>query len=112
MKILNYAFILLVPVLGLQAQSFTEKITKELSFGKSPDQNTLMVANINGDINVTGYDGDRIIIEVNKEVRAKTPARLEKGKAVSLGVIDRADTIILYVDGICSSFRKQKRNSR
>ncbi|HYG17548.1 MAG TPA: hypothetical protein VD816_01415 [Ohtaekwangia sp.] len=107
MKILNYTIVILLCSGGLHAQTFTEKITRELSFGQRSEQNTLIVANINGDVNVTGYDGDKIVVEINKSVRAKTEPRLAKGKAISLGVIDRADTVILFVNGLCTAFNKQ-----
>lgn len=94
------------------AQSFTEKITKELSFEKKGVENALMVANINGSIKVTGYDGDKILIEVTRTIKAKTPDRLEKGKAqIKLGIIDRADTLILYTEGLCSQFGKTSKKN-
>src|SRR6187551_1031819 len=96
-KILNVMIVLSLPLLSV-AQSFTEKITKELTFEKKGPQNALMVMNIDGDIKVEGYDGDKIIVEVEKIINGKTEARLEKGKAeIQLGVLDRADTIMLYV---------------
>jgi len=93
------------------AQQFNETIKKELAFEKKSDKNALMVANINGSIKVEGYDGDKIMVEVNKEIMAKTNDRLEKGKnEIQLGVIDLADTLILYVKGSCSDFGR--RNQR
>ena len=75
------------------AQTFTETIKKELAFEKKADSNLLMVFNLNGDVTIEGYDGDKIIVEVEKRIKGKTEARLEKGKSqVQLGVIDRADT--------------------
>ncbi|MBZ0246463.1 MAG: hypothetical protein K8H85_10985, partial [Cyclobacteriaceae bacterium] len=72
---------------------------------------------INGSIKVEGYDGDKIVVEVNKEILAKTNDRLEKGKnEIQLGVIDLADTLILYVKGTCSDFgrgnQRYHRNER
>ncbi len=94
------------------AQQFNEKITRELSFEKKSPDNAVMVANINGSVKVIGYEGDKILVEVNKSVHAKTEARLAKGKEeVKLGVIDRADTLILYVADACNSFGR-KNNSR
>lgn len=94
------------------AQSFTEKITKELSFEKKGVDNALMIANINGSIKVTGYDGDKVLIEVTRTIKAKTPERLEKGKAqIKLGIIDRADTLILYTEGLCSRFGKTSKKN-
>lgn len=99
------------------AQQFNETIKKELAFEKKSDKNALMIANINGSIKVEGYDGDKIVVEVNKEILAKTNDRLEKGKnEIQLGVIDLADTLILYVKGTCSDFgrgnQRYHRNER
>ncbi|HRK54491.1 MAG TPA: hypothetical protein PK185_11295 [Cyclobacteriaceae bacterium] len=99
------------------AQQFNETIKKELAFEKKSDKNALMIANINGSIKVEGYDGDKIVVEINKEILAKTNDRLEKGKnEIQLGVIDLADTLILYVKGTCSDFgrgnQRYHRNER
>ena len=91
----------------LNAQMHTEKITREFSFEKKSVDNAVIIANINGNVKVVGYSGDKILVEVNKSISAKTDARLEKGKTdLKLGVLDLADTIILYVDGICGGFTK------
>lgn len=89
------------------AQSFTDKTTKELSFEKKGIDNALIIANINGGIKVAGYEGDKVLIEVTRTIKAKTTERLEQGKAqLKLGILDRADTIILYTEGICNRFGK------
>src|SRR6187549_1831806 len=89
----------------LMAQTHTEKISREFVLEKKSADNTLIVANINGDVKVTSYEGDKIVIEVTKTIRAKTDARLEKGKSeIQLGVIDRVDTLVLFVEGPCISF--------
>ena len=97
------------------AQDFTDKITRQFTFDKPSPDNALIVSNINGGIKVTGYDGDKIVLEVTKTIKAKTSERLEKGKSeVQLGVIDRADTIVLYVTDGCHEFRRNagKRHER
>jgi hypothetical protein len=95
----------LVATQAVLAQQFSEKITKEFTFEKPSQNNTLMIANINGDVKVVGYDGTKILVEVNKQIFAKTEARLEKGKQdLALGVVDRADTIILYTQMGCQEF--------
>lgn len=93
------------------AQTHREKINKELVFEKKSTSNALMIFNINGDVKVTGYAGDKIIVEVEKVINGKTEARLASGKEeIQLGVMDRADTILLYVQGVCSEFGKRQRN--
>ena len=83
----------------LMAQTHTEKISREFALEKKSPDNTLIVANINGDVKVISYEGDKIVVEVTKTIRAKTDARLEKGKSeIQLGVIDRVDTLVLFVE--------------
>src|SRR6478736_4983845 len=95
------------------AQTFTDKISKEYSFEKKGVQNALMVANINGDVNVTGYEGDKVIVEVTRTITAKTYERLEQGKAeLTMGFIDRADTLLFFVEGGCNEFGRNNRNRK
>jgi hypothetical protein len=89
------------------AQTHTEKITREFSFEKVSPDNALMIANINGDVKVVGYEGTKIQVEITKTISGKTQTRVEEGKtAIQLGVIDEVDSIILYVEGSCSTFSK------
>jgi hypothetical protein len=110
-------FLLIVCVIAptpglLLAQSFSEKINRELTFEKKTTANTLIILNVDGYVRVEGYTGDKIVVDVNKQIYGKTDARVEKGKTeIQLGVIDRADTIILYVQGICNEFGKMRRNN-
>lgn len=100
--------VFLMASVQLNAQSYTEKITREFSFEKKSPDNALIIANINGDVKVVGYAGEKILVEVNKSIGAKTAARLDKGKTeIKLGILDLADSIILYVDGICGGFGRQ-----
>jgi DUF4097 and DUF4098 domain-containing protein YvlB len=92
----------------LSAQTHTEKITKEFTFEKKGPDNALFIANINGSVVVEGYTGDKILVEVSKTIHGKTDARLQKGKQeIQLGSIDRADTLIFYVEDGCSEFGKK-----
>ncbi|NOT73956.1 MAG: hypothetical protein HOP08_03440 [Cyclobacteriaceae bacterium] len=99
--------------LSVSAQSFTEKITKEFSFDKKGPQNALMVFNINGNVKVEGYSGDKILVEVERTITGKTTERLERGKQeIQLGVSHQADTIMLYVNSPCNEFGKNVKNDR
>ncbi len=92
----------------LMAQTYNEKISKEYAFEKKDANNAVMIANINGNIKVEGYNGDKIIVEVNKSIHAKTDERLEKGKQqIQLGVLDLADTLIFYVQGTQAQFGRK-----
>lgn len=111
MRVMILLVLTLFTSLTAYAQSFSEKITREFIFEKPGSHNTLVVANINGNITVTGYKGNKILVEITRTIRAKTPERLEKGKAqIKMGMMDLADTIILYTQGICSRFGKKNNN--
>ncbi len=98
---------------SVKGQTHMEKMTKEFSFAENKPGNTLLVANMNGAVKVTGYKGEKILIETEKTIRAKTNDALEKGKErISIGYKDLSDTIILYVDGLCSSFVKKRNDNR
>jgi hypothetical protein len=103
-------FIIIVMVMAgtfVKAQTFSEVIKKEFVFEKKSDANALMLFNISGDVKISGYDGDKIIIEVERKIIGKTPARLEEGKQeIALGFLDKADTLILYTKGRCNTFGK------
>ena len=92
-----------------QGQTFSEKIVKEVSFETKNLSNALIVANINGSISVSGYEGEKVILEVTRTIKAKSASRLEQGKKeIQLGVIDRADTLIFFVNGTCNTFGRNK----
>jgi len=108
--LMSFAGVMLIAQFAA-AQEFTEKIEKKLAFEKKGAQNALVVSNINGSINVVGYEGDEILVEVNKKITAKTSARLEKGKQeLQLGVVNDVDTIYLYVQDGCNIFSRHARN--
>jgi len=113
MKRIFLPFISILVTGTLMAQTHTEKISREFVLEKKSTDNALIVANINGDIKVASYEGDKIVVEVTKTIRAKTDARLEKGKSeIQLGVIDRVDTLVLFVEGPCISFGRANRKNR
>lgn len=90
-----------------QAQTFSEVIRKEFTFEKKSDANALMLFNISGDVKISGYNGDKIIIEVERKIIGKTVAGLEQGKQeIGLGLLEKADTFILYTKGLSTAFGK------
>jgi hypothetical protein len=103
-------FVVLTVAQAAYAQDFSETISKEFIFEKPSPGNALILANIFGNVKVTGYAGDKILLEVKKSIQAKTDARLERAKEeLQLGIIDRADTIIIYVSDGCNQFGKRNR---
>ena len=97
----------------LLGQTHSEKIVKDFTFEKKGVNNALMIANINGNITVQAATGDKIHVEITKTIDAKTDERLASGKEeIQLGVIDLADTVILYVSSPCNRFERSSPKSR
>jgi hypothetical protein len=109
----NITFICVMLMAYVQAQTFSDRISKQLSFEKKSPANTLIVSNINGNINLVGYEGSEILVEAEKTITGKTQARLDKGKSeVEVKVIDSADTIVVYVKDGCNGFSMNPQGDR
>lgn len=107
-QIITMCFILL-GVSAAQAQ-FEETLKEEIVFEKQDVHNVFYLANINGGIKVEAYNGDKIMLEARKKIDAKTTARLDEARQeLSLGIIDRYDTIIVYIKGACEKFGRYNR---
>jgi len=85
-----------------QQSIFKENIRKELRFKEVSANQTLLVKNISGSIEVEGHDGDQVIVEVIKTIKAGNEQDLETGKAeADLGVLIKEDVILLYMEQPC-----------
>jgi len=74
---------------------FKEHISKEFSVKAN---STFALYNINGRIQVEGYDGDKVIIEVDKTISGKTESIVEEGKKeFKLAFEQKADSVIAYI---------------
>lgn len=83
----------------------TETITKELSFTKNSEDNILVVDNVYGSIDVEGYSGNTIQIEVTKIISADTKEELQKGKdEIGIKSAKKDDAIYVYLDSPYSHF--------
>lgn len=98
---------LLIPVLaGLvlscaqspaTAQEFKEHVSKEFTVSKA-GSSALAIYNVNGFINVEGYSGDKVVIEVDKSITAKNNQDLETGKKeFQLQFEQKGDSLVAYI---------------
>ena len=83
----------------------TETITRELSFSQISPDNILVVENVYGSIDVEGYSGNTIKIEVIKTISADTNEELQKGKEeIGIKSAKKDDAIYVYLDSPYSHF--------
>ncbi|HCA79328.1 MAG TPA: hypothetical protein DEP53_06290 [Bacteroidetes bacterium] len=83
-----------------QKHALSEKEKIEKSFRLSAaDNRQLVIDNINGEINVVGYDGGTIELVASREIRAESKEKIEEAKQeVKLEIREEKNKIILYVD--------------
>ncbi|NAY92754.1 DUF4097 family beta strand repeat protein [Muricauda sp. JGD-17] len=81
-----------------QQKEFSEKISKEVPFGNT-SANTLIIKNVFGSIDIQGYNGDKVVMEVMRIITAKSVEDLELGKKeLQLKVTTDPDRLILRPD--------------
>ena len=80
------------------ALSEKEEIRKSFRLSDS-NHRQLLVDNMDGEINVVGYDGDTIELVAHKEIKAESDEKIgEAKKDVTLEIKEEKDKVILYVD--------------
>ena len=83
----------------------TEKIIKEYEFNRDSSDNILVVDNIYGSIDVEGYNGKTIQVEVTKIISADTQKDLQIGQEeIGIKSAKKDDAIYVYLDSPYSKF--------
>ena len=81
-----------------QKMEFKEQLSKEFSLTNGAAGSTLAIYNINGSIKVEGYEGSKVILQINKTISAKTNDILETGKnEFKVDFVQTVDSIIAYI---------------
>jgi len=105
---------------SINAQEFKETITKELSFKNKSSENLIIVDNVYGSIEVEGYNGNTIKIEVDKKIKGLNTRSLEQGKKeIGIKIVEKGNYIYVYLDSPYTvfdietgRFSHNERNSR
>ena len=83
----------------------TEIIKEEYQFDRNSPDNILVVDNIYGSIDVEGYNGNTIKVEVIKTISADTKEDLQKGKdEIGIKYSKKEDAVYVYLDSPYSKF--------
>jgi hypothetical protein len=80
------------------AREFKEHISKEFKLSADPAGSILFIYNISGFIKVEGYEGNKVMLEMDKTITADDDKTLETGKKeFRLAFDQKADTIMDYI---------------
>ena len=91
---------------NLCAQEQSNTIEKTIQLDNSA-ANTLLVKNINGSVEVEGYNGNTIQLVVERTISAKNKERLQEGLAdVQLGIKEEDNTVVVYIDAPFATLKK------
>ena len=81
---------------AVNAQEFKDHIKKEFTVQKAAST-VLAIYNLEGSIDVQGYPGDKVVLEIDEVIHASTQEQLEIGKKeFKLGLDQKDDSIIVY----------------
>lgn len=76
-----------------------ESITRSINFNTATGTHVLAVQNIQGDVTVEGYNGDKVELAAQKTITADNQADAEKGKReVQLKTVASGDTVYVYLE--------------
>jgi hypothetical protein len=79
-------------------REFKEHISKEFILTGNAPQGILYIYNISGFIKVEGYQGNKVLLEIDKTITADDEKTLETGrKEYMLAFDQRSDTIMAYI---------------
>jgi hypothetical protein len=79
-------------------QEFRDHIKKEFVLRKPAANSVLSIYNFSGAIKVESYAGDKVIMEINEKITAKSDAQLEKGKKEFKMMFEQnEDTVLFYI---------------
>ena len=99
---------LLCMACSISGQEHTEIIKKELKFQTQNSDNLLVVENIFGDIEVQGYEGSTVQLEIKQQFSANSQAALETGiEEVTIDIIEKEDFIVVYLKTPCSNVKSE-----
>lgn len=110
MKNTKTELILIVMVLlwscTMLAQEFKETISKELSFENYTEGNWFTLQNVNGYVQIEGYEGKTIKMEIEKIITAKTEEALQRGiHEINVAFVNKTKHIYAHLDSPWTDFK-------
>jgi len=94
-----FSILMLITALGQDAPPHRETITRSLEFAENSANNELWIHNIQGDVTVTGYDGETVEISVEKTIDARRQEWLQQGiEEIQLATELDGNVMLVYMD--------------
>lgn len=108
LTVIIFSLFMVISALG---QEHKETIRKTIPLPESKEA-VLVVENIFGKIDVEGYNGDTVLLEIESQINADSKEKLEDAmKKVFLSFETRNDTVDVFVNGICGCRQDHRRRN-
>jgi DUF4097 and DUF4098 domain-containing protein YvlB len=92
---------LCIATIASNGQERKQTINKEYEIA-GPGK-VLRISNVNGFIKVEGYSGQKVVMEINENLKAKTQSSLDEMiSKLTLGEEEYGDTLEVFVEGLCN----------
>lgn len=102
---------ILMATLNLAGQESRDIIRREIDLDGTGVDNELIIRNINGGIEVEGYSGRSVVVEVTRTIKAQGDEQRRKGQEeVQLGVVEKEGLVLLHLKTPCSIDNLQMKN--
>jgi len=84
--------------ISVPAQEAGEHLSKQFTVNAKNNEAVLAIYNVFGSIKVEGYDGDKVLLEIDKNITSKYPEEIIKGKQeFRFEMQQHGDSIIVYI---------------
>lgn len=101
-------YTLLLTLLLLSTGSFgqekNDRFLKTMKFNADARQKVFYIANINGNVDIIGQPLDEVKITADKKISQYRRSGNDQAENISVETMERGDTIIVYIKGICPAF--------
>ncbi len=84
--------------ISIQAQEAKKHISKQFTVNPNSQSAVLAIYNIFGSVKVEGYNGDKVVLEIDKNITSKHPEEIAKGKEeFRFEMEQKGDSIVVYI---------------
>ncbi|WP_439516440.1 hypothetical protein [Sediminibacterium sp.] len=97
-NLLTAGMLSLCACISTSAQEAKEHISKQFTVNGKKNDAVLAIYNVFGSIKVEGYDGDKVLLEIDKNISSKYPDEVAKGKEeFRFEMEQQGDSIVVYI---------------
>lgn len=100
--ILGLALLSVVQLCAQSKNDASEIFTEEITLANT-ENNMFYLRNINGGLTIQGYDGDKVIVEMKRTIRASSQQQRERAEEeVNMEIVKKENAVLVYHKSPCT----------